>query len=443
MFCFNFLKKRGRLDEIPEPSVEDSEPSVEDSKQDYKNTENADKRRDMRMMTACMREIQAPVMDLCGLESIIHEIPEDSSIYYHTKVINKCGLLLNDMIQSLKLYYLLASDLYEEENTLFCLDKEFQNIWDRVVQEYDTNDNANMKKNDVKLSLNISNNVPVGLVQCDKTCVLKIFKSLLQNAVHFTLDGEVDVNIYAEKENPTPNHITMELHIDVADTGVGIPLNAQESIFEPLVKAHVDSFEGGVGMGLAVSREMCRFLGGNLILEYSTLSQGSRFHASFPIIVPKSQHTNLKVSDIHRQTVLKPILTAQANTSSDVACRVLHAEDVAINRTIMARILKDFKNITIDFAENGIQALEKCKTMKFDVILMDITMPVMGGFEATAKIKSSCPLNKNTPIIALTGTRAGKLESECFKAGMVDCLAKPVQRKRLINVIYSQIAAIS
>lgn len=89
----------------------------------------------MRMMTSCMREIQAPVSDLCGLHSIMSEIPEDSSIYHYAKAMNNCGILLADMIENMRLYYTLSADLYEIENSLFVLRVEIEFLWDSLIDD--------------------------------------------------------------------------------------------------------------------------------------------------------------------------------------------------------------------------------------------------------------------------------------------------------------------
>lgn len=92
-------------------------------------------------------------------------------------------------------------------------------------------------------------------------------------------------------------------------------------------------------------------------------------------------------------------------------------------------------NIYIQTANDGVEGFEACLSTQFDIILMDISMPRMGGIEATQKIKDNCPLNKHTPVIALTGTLAGMVGAECVEIGMVACLSKPIGRKKLVETI--------
>lgn len=92
-------------------------------------------RKNMRMMTTCIREIQAPISDLCGLRHIIADIPEDSPIYHYAKSMNSCGLLLADMIENMRLFYTLSADLYEVERSLFVLRTELEFVWESSIEE--------------------------------------------------------------------------------------------------------------------------------------------------------------------------------------------------------------------------------------------------------------------------------------------------------------------
>ena len=388
-------------------------------------------RKYMRMMSTFIRELQRPVADLCGLQSIISDIPDNSPIYHYANAMNTCGNLLADMIQNMKLYYMLSADLYEIERSLFVLRAEMNFVLESLVASQTLVSEHAADIGDIVVRLQFGNEVPGGLVENDSTCVLKVFKSLVENAIRFTLKGEivikVDVDSITDKQGL--------LHIVVSDTGVGVPEEAREAIFEPLTKAHAESIHGGVGMGLPVSKAMCELLGGGLVLEKST--QGSTFHASFPTPTKNlkpggavSTSTTLK-----RQNNRRPsCFSDSSNQEEGEMPEILLVEDVELIRTIVSHMMRQV-NIVPSIAKDGLQAVEACHAKKFDVILMDITMPVMGGIEATEKIKKNCPLNKSTPIIALTGTLAGKMEAVCLKAGMVQCIAKPVNRKQLVESI--------
>ena len=408
---------------------------------------NIKSRKNMRMMSNCIREIQAPVSDLCGLQNIMASIPEDSSIYHYAKCMNTCGVLLADMIANMTLYYTLSSDLYETEKSLFALRTEIEVVFESLIDEHEdirkfAENTVDLNYGDIKVTLEFGNDVPSGLVEADSTCVLKIFKSILENAIRFTLEGEIAVNVYTDPVGE--NERETMIHIVVVDSGVGVPKEAREAIFEPLTKAHAESIHGGVGMGLPVSKAMCEVLGGTLELSENNKS-GSSFHACFPLSVrgwkPGGVCTRTKTLKRTTRQERNSIISTGSELS-DEPCempQILLVEDVQLNRTIVSRMMiKDF-NVTPSIAEDGLKAVKVCRAKKFDVILMDISMPNMGGIEATEEIKKNCPLNKETPVIALTGTLAGKMESACLKAGMVQCLPKPIKRLELVKYISANV----
>lgn len=406
---------------------------------------NMKSRKNMRMMSNCIREIQAPVSDLCGLQNIMATIPEDSSIYHYAKCMNTCGVLLADMIANMTLYYTLSSDLYETEKSLFALRTEIEVVFESLIDEHEVNrkfaeNTVDLNYGDIEVTLEFSNDVPSGLIEADSTCVLKVFKSILENAIRFTLEGKIAVNVYTDPVGENEREAT--IHIVVVDSGVGVPKEAREAIFEPLTKAHAESIHGGVGMGLPVSKAMCEVLGGTLEL-FENNRIGSTFHACFPLSVrgwkPGGVCTQTKT--LKRTTRPEMIISSTSEMSDEPRemPEILLVEDVQLNRTIVSRMMiKDF-NVTLSIAEDGLKAVEVCRTKKFDVILMDISMPNMGGIEATEEIKKNCPLNKETPVIALTGTLAGKMEGACLKAGMVQCLAKPIKRLELVEYISANV----
>lgn len=412
-------------------------------------------REEMRMMSSCIREIQAPISDLCGLRNIVADIPEDSTLYFYAKSMNTCGILLADMIENMRLYYTLSADLYEIDYSSFVLRSELEFVWDSLIEEQErmnTFTENDAERGKIRLNLEFGKDVPAGLVESDSTCVLKIFKSLLDNAIRFTLEGSISVDIFVDTFDPKTKKTV--LHFVVADTGVGVPDEAQEAIFGPLTKAHSESIRGGIGMGLPVAKAMCEALGGDLILDESiSEDNGSTFHASFPIlarnwkaggVVTHTKFLNLKkkdsassffdVEDERSGRVLSAQIDNDIIDEDGVMPEVLLVEDVLLNQTIVSRMMRDV-NVTVSIANDGLQAIEACLEKKFDVILMDITMPNMGGLEATHEIKTRCPLNTKTPIIALTGTLAGKMGNNCMKTGMVGCIPKPVQRRLLVETV--------
>lgn len=453
---FRWNKDRGAKVVVEEDPADASCPSSHSSPA---RRPTVGSKKDMRMMSACIREIQAPVSDLCGLKNIMQDIPKDSPIYQHAKIMNRCGIILADMIENMRLFYTLSADLYEVTKSPFILRSDILFVWESLIDDterlWKTGDTD--VEGGIRMNLEFTKDVPGGFVESDSSCVLKIFKSLVENAIRFTLEGFVSVEVFSEFSDKRMKHGI--LHIVVSDTGVGIPREARDAIFDPLRKAHAESIEGGVGMGLAVSRSMCEVLGGHLVLEESPNSEeiqnGSSFHAWFPISAsnwsrggvvtysrtlhrmrPKNTSFNIDTGvDTERsERVLSSNIVDELTSEEGEMPDILLVEDVQLVRTIMSRLMADV-HVIVSTAVDGVEAVEACREKKFDLILMDISMPNMGGIEATENIKNFCPFNKNTPIIALTGTNAGMMEAECRKAGMVKCIAKPVRRVELVKSV--------
>ena len=391
-------------------------------------------RKNMRMMSAFIRQIQVPVSDLCGLKSIVEDIPENSPIFHYARSMNTCGLLLSDMIENMRLYYTLSSGLYETEKSLFVLRTELEVVLESLVVEHEKNaKESRMTYGDVNLTLNIGESVTQGLVEGDSSCVLKIFKCLLENAMRFTLEGAVTANVFLDSKEDTRR--TAMLHMEVVDSGVGVPEETREAIFEPLTKSHTESIDGGVGMGLPVARAMCKFLNGSLSLEPN--SSGSTFHACFPISITASKQGAFftKTKILRGGYSDRNLKSEMGGTTNPLEIpKILLVEDIQLNRTIVSRMLRDL-GVAISTAVDGIEAVNACRREEFNLILMDISMPRMGGIEACVEIKEKCTNNKLTPIIALTGTLAGKMENACLQAGMVQCIAKPIKKTQLVESI--------
>ena len=457
--CLPVLRRRSQsTDKSTDTSTDTTDKSTDKSthKSTHKSIDSSrhevgdSLEKNMRMMSACIREIQVPVSDLCGLKNIMADIPEKSSIYHYAKCMNTCGILLSDMIENMRLYYTLSSGLYETEKSLFALRTELEVAFESLTNEHlvkFADDALNLNCSDIEVSLKFGKDVPNGLVESDSTCVLKIFQSLVENALRFTLEGTVNVEVYMESINQTRRRAT--LHMKVIDSGVGVPEKAREAIFEPLTKSHTESIPGGVGMGLAVARAMCEILGGSLRLETnSPESAGSTFHACFPLPMRgwSSGGFGIKKKIFHRGTVAEgrnrsfsdSIVSKWDNDEPREMPKILLVEDVKLNRTIVSRMMRDV-NVVPHVAEDGVEAVEACRREKFDLILMDISMPNMGGIEASEEIKKNCPLNKQTPIVALTGTLAGRMEDACQQAGMIQCIAKPIRKKQLVQSVAANV----
>lgn len=258
--------------------------------------------------------------------------------------------------------------------------------------------------------------IPTVLVG-DAVRLHQIILNLVSNAVKFTSSGTITVKVTLLKEEE--DKVTIEF--SVTDTGIGIPDNKIEKIFENFQQASsgTSRLYGGTGLGLAIVKQLVEAQGGK-IQVVSTIDKGSTF--SFELSFLKTQSAAQDEPEI--MEVDKRI--------KDI--RVLVVEDMALNQLLMKTLLDDF-GFERDIASNGKIAIEKLATEKYDIILMDLQMPEMNGFEATEYIRNQ--LHSSIPIIALTADVTTVDLAKCRAVGMNDYIAKPVDEKLLYNKIIS------
>jgi CheY-like chemotaxis protein/HPt (histidine-containing phosphotransfer) domain-containing protein len=225
------------------------------------------------------------------------------------------------------------------------------------------------------------------------------------------------------------------LAIDVADSGIGIPADKLESVFDPFVQA--ESFTtrryGGTGLGLTISRRFARALGGDITVQ-SELGKGS----VFTLLIesgPLDQVRLLSPDEIARSRSAEP-LDSSAVWSFQPA-KVLVVDDADENRELV-RILLEEVGLSVYEAVNGQEALDKASATAFDLILMDMQMPVMDGFTATRRLRE---LGAKVPIIALTAHAMKGYEKEILEAGCSGYLTKPIDLDRLLRVLGERLKA--
>jgi PAS domain S-box-containing protein len=243
----------------------------------------------------------------------------------------------------------------------------------------------------------------------------QIILNLVSNAVKFTTNGKITVSVCMKSEDE--EKVTIEF--SVADTGIGIAENKMNSIFENFQQASsgTSRLYGGTGLGLAIVKQLVEPQGGIINVE-SKIGEGSTF--SFILSFQKTK------ADAEPETSFAEVDAEIKNI------KVLVVEDIALNQLLMKTLLDDF-SFECDIVANGKLAIEKLESKSYDVILMDLQMPVMNGFEATEYIRNT--MNSKIPIIALTADVTTVDLAKCKAVGMNDYIAKPVDERLLYNKI--------
>ncbi|MEM6800618.1 MAG: response regulator, partial [Bacteroidota bacterium] len=273
----------------------------------------------------------------------------------------------------------------------------------------------------IKLGHSVVSNVPKHLIG-DPYRLNQVLINLVGNAIKFTSKGEVKLLLQIEKEDD----LELLLKFSVKDSGVGIPQDRLEAIFESFSQASSDTSRkfGGTGLGLTISKKLVELHGGKIWAE-SEVGKGSTFYFSLPC--QASQKGSTDSIESQNPFELKGL----------EGKKILLVDDNKINRMVGKKTLKHW-DMQISLAEDGLKALSMTKEEKFDLVLMDIQMPNMDGYEASRNIRKDAENpNKETPIIALTANVMESVISKSAEAGMDALQSKPFDPATLFECMYN------
>ncbi len=298
----------------------------------------------------------------------------------------------------------------------------------------------------LKLSCDVQKDVPRWL-RGDPTRLRQVLTNLVGNSIKFTERGSVEVKIGARLQ--PDGKVTLDC--SVQDTGVGIPLDRQQVIFESFIQADGSTTRkyGGTGLGLAISMQIVEMMGGSMEVE-SAPGRGSTFR--FNVVMARGEHPDRKPASEGAQSVV-PNEVFQAHVPDEkvaspdpasgrsglesgrrVSARVLLVEDNKVNAKLGLAMLKKL-GCEVTVAENGQLALEVFARESFDLVVMDLQMPVMGGLEATACIREmEQESGGHIPIVALTAHAMPEDREKCLNSGMDGYLSKPIMMAEMRNM---------
>ena len=269
-----------------------------------------------------------------------------------------------------------------------------------------------IQEKNLQLIKEYDNKIPMVLAG-DPVRLHQIILNLVSNAIKFTTEGIITVSVQLLNEDEEKATIKFA----ITDTGIGIAEDKIEHIFDNFQQAtnETSRLYGGTGLGLAIAKQLVERQNGTIIVK-SKLGEGSTFSFILPFQKTKAEaelETELKIFDVEVKNI-----------------KVLVVEDVTLNQLLMETLLDDF-GFDHDIAGNGKIAIEKLKNKQYDIILMDLQMPEMNGFQATEYIRNI--LNSQIPIIALTADVTTVDFQKCKAVGMNDYLSKPINERLLYN----------
>ncbi len=286
------------------------------------------------------------------------------------------------------------------------------------------------KENGLKLLFNIAPDVPT-LLCGDQGRLRQILNNLIGNAIKFTHQGEIVVSISQVETDEK----SVVLKFSVKDTGIGIPKDKISIIFDKFsqVDASTTRKYGGTGLGLAISKQLAELMGGHIGV-ISQEGEGSEFWFTARLNRQEQSAKSVTANDLpsENKNLSKDSLKIDLFANRDT--RILIAEDNIINQTVAIGILKKL-GLSADAAANGLEAVEAIENSNYDIVFMDVQMPVMDGFEATYKIRTMGNRKKDIPIIAMTANAMQGDRDKCIQAGMNDYISKPISLESVASVL--------
>jgi signal transduction histidine kinase/DNA-binding NarL/FixJ family response regulator len=276
--------------------------------------------------------------------------------------------------------------------------------------------NRRIKSPKIEFSLNVSSDLPTG-VRADEKRLRQVLITLLDNAVKFTVEGTITLNVECYQG---------KIRFQVVDTGVGFKPADLEYLFQPF-RQFGDQPHGATetGLGLSISKQLVDMMGGTLQVE-SAPGQGSNFWFDLELQIVE------RLSSVNKLSSLKQVMGYQGERR-----KLLVVDDKEENRSVLRKLLKRI-GFVISEATNGQEAIDQAKTIKPDLILMDITMPILDGLEATRQMRQ-IPELKDVIVIALSGRTFEEDMEACREAGCDDFVAKPLDFKSMLGVLQSHL----
>ncbi len=404
---------RYRLLQKTKEELESKNKLIEAEKEKAKSSERAKH----QFLANMSHEIRTPMNAIKGMTDILlRRKPQKQQLNYLNAIkdsSNSLLVIINDILDLSK----IEAGKIDLEEIPFSMKEVIENV--QTIMQFKAEEKGLLLKTNID---NGESNQFIG----DPTRLHQILLNLVGNAIKFTEKGMVTIQLKTE----TLADNKMMAKFCVSDTGVGIGEDRLIKIFDSFEQAYTDTSRkfGGTGLGLSISKKLVELQEGQIWVE-STKGRGSQFYFDIPYVLQKEE--------IGLESTTKDASNTSIGSEVLKGLRVLLVEDNQFNAIVAQEELEDaIEEAFVEVADNGLIALEKMKSNTYDVVLMDVQMPVMNGYEATKAIRKLENEKCQIPIIAMTANVLKEEVERCYEAGMDDFIGKPFDTQELLQKIH-------
>lgn len=358
-------------------------------------------------------EIRTPMSAVLGMATLLLDTPLTSEQQEYVRTIRTSGDMLLSIINDVLDFSKIESGRLELEtqpvNLLACVKETLELLAHRAEEK------------GLALHHTVAPDVPPYILG-DATRLRQVLLNLVNNAIKFTERGEVTVTVAVASCDP------LVLHFDVRDTGIGIPPDRIGQLFQSFSQLDVSTTRryGGTGLGLAISRRLTELMGGQLWVD-SQPGQGSTFHFTI----------STQTADAPPAAAPKPRrVLLPSNLAATAPCQILLVEDNIVSQKVALHLLGRL-GYCADVVQNGAEAFQAVQNTAYELVLMDLHMPVMDGLEAARAIRQLLPEDRQPAIVAMTAAALLEDQQACLAAGMDGFITKPIRLEQLVDVLQS------
>lgn len=375
-------------------------------------------------LTMASHDLRTPMNGVLGFASLLSETELDEEQRDYLNAMQSSGKMMVTLLKDILDFSRMEAGQMEILPSRFAL---------RPAIEKMLRLSSNMAEDkELSLTIDFDPSLPE-IIECDETRLQQILVNLVSNALKFTEEGGVEVRVGGQKlESDAPPPQWM-LEVSVKDTGAGISSEDLSSLFQPFKQVGEHSKRaGGSGLGLSICKRLCELMQGTLEVQ-SEPGQGSTFSFRIPVDIAQDGTAAAAESDEEGE---EPATADQPRPRTLRGMRALLVDDVAMNRKLGSVLLRKL-GMDNDTASSGQEALDLLRSRRYDVVFLDLKMPVMDGIETARRIRAgeAGTSAKEAFLCALTALAGLEHRQQCQAVGMNDFLAKPLRREELIQVL--------